>query len=141
MINDAVTNVIAPLIARLEALETNRSEATAPANFTQALTSESEGSSVPDVAESSVDDEPLPIIEAIENIESPTIKKNLNAAPAKPKSKPEAKYTLTNLTALTTVELRKIYNQVLPIVMRDGKINPKANFASKDVMIKAILKA
>ena len=28
---------IAPLLARLEALETNRSEATAPANFTQAL--------------------------------------------------------------------------------------------------------
>ena len=33
MINDA----IAPLVVRLEALETNRSEATAPANFTQAL--------------------------------------------------------------------------------------------------------
>ena len=36
-INDAVTSAIAPLLARLEALETNRSEATAPANFTQAL--------------------------------------------------------------------------------------------------------
>ena len=33
MINDA----IAPLLARLEALETNRSEEKAPANFTQAL--------------------------------------------------------------------------------------------------------
>ena len=37
MINDAVTNAIAPLLARLEALENTRSEATAPANFTQAL--------------------------------------------------------------------------------------------------------
>ena len=33
MIDDA----IAPLLGRIEALETNRSEATAPANFTQAL--------------------------------------------------------------------------------------------------------
>ena len=37
IVNDAVTNAIAPLLARLEALETNRSEATPPANFTQAL--------------------------------------------------------------------------------------------------------
>ena len=31
MINDVVTSAISPLFARLEALETNRSEATAPA--------------------------------------------------------------------------------------------------------------
>ena len=37
IVNDAVTNAIAPLLARLEALENTRSEATAPANFTQAL--------------------------------------------------------------------------------------------------------
>lgn len=36
-INDAVTNAIAPLLARLEALENTRSEATAPPNFTRAL--------------------------------------------------------------------------------------------------------
>ena len=32
-----INEAIAPLVARLEALETNHSEATAPANFTQAL--------------------------------------------------------------------------------------------------------
>ena len=37
IVNDAVTSAIAPLLARLEALENTRSEATAPANFTQAL--------------------------------------------------------------------------------------------------------
>ena len=37
IVNDAVTNAIAPLLARLEALENTRSEAIAPANFTQAL--------------------------------------------------------------------------------------------------------
>ena len=37
IVNDAVTDAIAPLLARLEALENTRSEATAPANFTQAL--------------------------------------------------------------------------------------------------------
>ena len=37
IVNDAVTNAIAPLLARLEGLENTRSEATAPANFTQAL--------------------------------------------------------------------------------------------------------
>ena len=37
IVNDAVTNAIAPLLARLEALETTRSEAVAPANFTSAL--------------------------------------------------------------------------------------------------------
>ena len=37
IVNDAVTSAIAPLLARLEALETSRSEATAPANFTSAL--------------------------------------------------------------------------------------------------------
>ena len=37
IVNDAVTNAIAPVFARLEALENTRSEATAPANFTSAL--------------------------------------------------------------------------------------------------------
>ena len=37
MINEAVTSAIAPVFARLEALENTRSEATAPANFTSAL--------------------------------------------------------------------------------------------------------
>ena len=37
IVNDAVTDAIAPLLARLEALENTRSEAKAPANFTQAL--------------------------------------------------------------------------------------------------------
>lgn len=38
IVNDAVTIAIAPLLARLEAVETKLStEATAPANFTQAL--------------------------------------------------------------------------------------------------------
>ena len=64
IVNDAVTNAIAPLVARLEALENTRSEATAPANFTQMLTSESEGSSVPKTDRSSI--EPLPILDAIE---------------------------------------------------------------------------
>ena len=36
-ISDAVTSAIAPLLARIEALETASSEATAPSNFTQAL--------------------------------------------------------------------------------------------------------
>jgi hypothetical protein len=36
-IEKTVSNAIAPLLARLEALETNRSEAVAPANFTPAL--------------------------------------------------------------------------------------------------------
>ena len=37
IVNDAVTSAIAPLLARLEALENTRSEATAPVNFTRAL--------------------------------------------------------------------------------------------------------
>lgn len=36
-VDSRLQDAIAPLLARLEALETNRSEATAPANFTQAL--------------------------------------------------------------------------------------------------------
>ena len=37
IVNDSVTSAIAPLLARLEALENTCSEATAPANFTSAL--------------------------------------------------------------------------------------------------------
>jgi hypothetical protein len=36
-IDAKINNAIAPLLARLEALENTRTEATAPANFTQAL--------------------------------------------------------------------------------------------------------
>jgi len=36
-IESIVNNAIAPLLTRIEALENTRSEATAPANFTQAL--------------------------------------------------------------------------------------------------------
>ena len=106
IVNDAVTNAIAPLVARLEALENTRSEATAPANFTQALTSESEGSSVPKTDRNSI--EPLPILDAIEALptEKPLPDETLReviAATDKPKSgkrSVKAKAILTRPEAL-----------------------------------------
>ena len=146
MINDA----IAPLLARLEAVETKLStEATAPRKFHSSATSESEGSSAAKVEASSLEIESLPIIEESKTIETPMIEKSLpdktlSKAPAetkKPKTKSKSKYTRENLTALTTLQMRKIYNQVLPFEQRDGTTNPKTNFATKDIMIEAILKA
>ena len=106
IVNDAVTNAIAPLVARLEALENTRSEATAPANFTQMLTSESEGSSVPKTDRSSIDT--LPILDAIEALptEKPLPDETLReviAATDKPKSgkrSVKAKAILTRPEAL-----------------------------------------
>ena len=106
IVNDAVTNAIAPLVARLEALENTRSEATAPANFTQMLTSESEGSSVPKTDRSSIDT--LPILDAIEALptENPLPDETLReaiAATDKPKSDKrsvKAKAILTRPEAL-----------------------------------------
>ena len=57
----------------LEALDNTRSETITPANFTQALTSESEGRNVEEVDGSIVEPEPQPIIEAISNIAAPVI--------------------------------------------------------------------
>ena len=70
-------NQISELSAKIESIENTPSEATAPANFTQALTSESEGSSVPDVAEVSLEPELQPIIEALSNIAAPVTENQL----------------------------------------------------------------
>ena len=61
---------ISPL---LEALDNTRSETITPTNFTQALTSKSEGRNVEEVDGSIVEPEPQPIIEAISNIAAPVI--------------------------------------------------------------------
>jgi len=101
-INDAVASAIAPLLARLEALETVRSEATAPANFTS--TSESQGSSAPNVAESII--EPLPIIEAIATDEDPI-------------GEPQSRQNLTELSesakanVLDNVKIQSILDETL----------------------------
>ena len=215
LINDAVTNAIAPLVARLEALENTRSEATAPANFTQALTSESEGSSVPKTDRNSI--EPLPILDAIvaPSIEKPlpdeTLRETIapskkskityrlnndgsvvlrslrgitdkelkrmsndelkeiglfktlmgkdkkffpvdetlqlqyqekEIAPSKrQKSEAKSKHARENLTALTTAELRKIYRDTVPFSDRNSEKHTKAEYATKEFMIEAILKA
>jgi len=80
---------IAPLLARIEALENSRSEASAPANFTQVLISECDESSAAQVEGSCI--ESLP---SFENVAAPSIEKFLDtnalsdkiAATAKPKS-------------------------------------------------------
>ena len=126
------------LTARVVALETNRSEATAAANFT------------PDVAEVSLETEPLPIIEAIANIAAPSIENPLPdvtlddaiASTAKPKStkrsaKSKAKYTRDELEKLKNTDIRKIYRAEIPVA--DRALDP--NYASKTDMIDAILTA
>ncbi|NUN66876.1 hypothetical protein HCU40_19485 (plasmid) [Pseudanabaena biceps] len=74
---DELKESIAPLLARLKTIEAVRSEATAPANFTQALIAESESSSAPETEGSSLEFDTLPIIEAISNIAAPTIENPL----------------------------------------------------------------
>ena len=125
------------------------SKVIAPTIFTQA-TPESEGSSAPDVAEVSLEPEPLPIIEAIATIAAPSIKKSLDsevfneviATTAKPKStkrsaKSKAKYTRDELEKLKNTDIRKIYRAEIPVA--DRALDP--NYASKADMIDAILTA
>ena len=99
-------NQISELSTKIESIENTRSEATATTNFTQALTSESEGSSVPKTDRSSI--EPLPILDAIEALptENPLPNETLRdaiAASDKPKSgkrSVKAKAILTRPEAL-----------------------------------------
>ena len=146
-IESMIENAIAPLLARLEAVETKLStEATAPRKFYSSTTSESEGSSAAKVeASSSV--EQLPILDAIEALptENPLPDETLRdaiAATKKPKStkrsaKSKAKYTRDALEKLKNTDIRKIYRAEIPVA--DRALDP--NYASKAGMIDAILTA
>ena len=103
---------IAPLLARLEALETNLStEATAPRKFYSSATSESQGNSAAQTDGSSVEPESLPIIEAIATIADPTIE---------PQSR-------QNLTELSESEKNNVLDNVLTqIILDENKPKPKA---------------
>ena len=97
---DELKTAIAPLLDRLEALENTCSEVTTPRKFYSSAIAESESNSAPNVAESSVEPESLPSIEAIATIAAPSIEKSLDnkalsdeiAATDKPKilTRPEA---------------------------------------------------
>ncbi|PZV13542.1 MAG: hypothetical protein DCF20_14900 [Pseudanabaena sp.] len=67
---------ISPLLARLEPLETNRSDVTPPANTTQALLQKAKEVAT-NVTESRIETDALPIIEAIANITAPSIENPL----------------------------------------------------------------
>lgn len=108
-----IYEAIAPLLARLDALETNRTEATAPAN------SQSDESNVPETdgsTENVIELDTPPIIQEIKPIATPSVEKSLDsntlseaiAATTKPKkattrsAKPKA--ILTRLKALTIAQ-------------------------------------
>lgn len=70
------------------------------------------------------------------------------AATAKPKSskrsaksKIEPKYTRDHLNGLKIDELRKAYRHAVPYSDRDSEKHTKAEYATKEFMIEAILKA
>ncbi len=70
------------------------------------------------------------------------------AATAKPKStkrsaksKPEPKYTRDRLNQLKTDELRKAYRAAVPHSDRNSEKHTKAEYATRDFMIEAILKS
>jgi len=109
-IESMIENAIAPLLARLEAVETKLStEATAPRKFYSSTTSESEGSSAAKV-EASNSIEQLPILDAIEALptKNPLPDETLKdaiAATDKPKStkrsaKSKFKYTRDELETM-----------------------------------------
>lgn len=95
---------IAPLLARLKALETNLStEATAPRKFYSSATSESQGNSAAQTDGSSVEPESLPIIETIATTADPTIE---------PQSR-------QNLTELSESEKNNVLDNVLTQIILD----------------------
>ena len=96
----------------------------------------------------------MPTIEAIAAIESPIIENPLPdetlsdaiAASDKPKStkrsaksKTESKYTRDRLNALKINEIRKTYRVAVPHGDRNSEKHTKAEYATRDFMIDAIL--
>ena len=74
-IESMIENAIAPLLARLEAVETKLStEATAPRKFYSSAIAESESNSATEVDGSSIESDALPTIEAIATIKAPIVK-------------------------------------------------------------------
>lgn len=61
--------------------------------------------------------------------------------PSAATAKKKAKHTRENLTALTTSDLRKIYREVVPHRERNDEKHARAEYATKEFMIDAILKA
>ena len=142
-----ISEAIAPLLARLEAVETKLStEATAPRKFYSSATSASEGSSAAKV-EASSSIEQLPILDAIEALptENPLPDENLRDAIAaidktksgKRSAKSKSKYTRDQLEPMKNSDIRKIYRAEIPV--SDRALDP--NYAAKADMIDAILTA
>jgi hypothetical protein len=61
--------------------------------------------------------------------------------PSAATAKKKAKHTRENLTNTNTSDLRKIYREVVPHGERNSEKHTKAEFATKEFMIDAILKA
>ena len=146
-IESMISEAIAPLLTRLEAVETKLStEATAPRKFYSSTTSESEGSSAAKV-EASSSIEQLPILDAIEALptENPSPDETLRDAIAtidktksgKRSAKSKSKYTRDQLEPMKNPDIRKIYRAEIPV--SDRALDP--NYASKADMIDAILTA
>lgn len=124
-------------------------ETAAPANSTQSPTSDNEGTSTPNASEISLESDTLPIIEAIANIESPLVENalpDITTVPTKtktikrsPKSKP--KYTRDQLTKMKLPEVRSVYRDAIPFSDRNNEKHTKAEYATRDFMVEAILKA
>jgi hypothetical protein len=76
---EAIFDMNSPLIARIEPLENNLSEEKVIHQKATDAIPESEGDSNPEITESVLEPEPLPIIEAIENIAAPSIEKSLDS--------------------------------------------------------------
>ena len=147
-IESMIENAIAPLLARLEAVETKLStEATAPSKFYSSTTSESEGSSAAKVEASRSVEQQLPILDAIEALptKNPLPDETLRDAIAaidKPKSgkrsaKSKSKYTRDQLEPMKNPDIRKIYRAEM--LVSDRALDP--NYAAKADMIDAILTA
>ena len=117
-IESMIENAIAPLLARLEAVETKLStEATAPRKFYSSTTSESEGSSAAKVeASSSV--EQLPILDAIEALptENPLPDETLRdaiAATKKPKSTKRSAKSKAILSRSDALAIAQSFNSIV----------------------------
>ena len=134
------------LSAKIAALTT---ENKAPANSTQSPTSKSEGTSTPNASKISLESDTLPIIEAIANIEDPVSENalpDITNVPVKPKAirrspKSKPKYTRDQLAKMKLPEIRSVYRDAIPFSDRNNEKHTKAEYATRDFMVEAILKA
>lgn len=114
-IDNKINDAIAPLIARLEALENTHSEAIASEKKAPDTIQKLKGDSNAEITENSIEPDSLPIIEAIENIAAPTVEnpdssnalRDVIASTAKPKPtkrSPKAKAILSRPEALAIAQ-------------------------------------